>query len=83
MVDMEEITAWKTGWFIFNRLELDAILKQLSRWYTIDFVLTDGIGQKQFSGIVSRSNNLSEVLKIMEGTGVKFTLKGSKIEVSR
>lgn len=83
MVDMEEITAWKTGWFIFNRLELDAILKQLSRWYTIDFELTDGIGQKQFSGIVSRSNNLSEVLKIMEGTGVKFTLKGSKIEVSR
>jgi ferric-dicitrate binding protein FerR (iron transport regulator) len=83
MVDMEEITAWKTGWFIFNRLELYAILKQLSRWYTIDFVLTDGIGQKQFSGIVSRSNNLSEVLKIMEGTGVKFTLKGSKIEVSR
>lgn len=82
-IDIEEITAWKTGWFIFDRLELEAILKQLSRWYNIDFKLIDEIGQKQFSGIVSRSNNLSEVLKIMEGTGVKFTLKGSKIEVSR
>jgi hypothetical protein len=82
-VDMEAITAWKTGWFIFDRLELEVILRQMSRWYDIDFELKDDIGQKQFSGIVSRSNPISEVLKIMEGTGVKFTLMGSKIEVSR
>lgn len=81
-VDIEEITAWKAGWFIFNRLELEAILRQLSRWYQIDFVIKEDLGKKQFSGIVSRSNPISEVLKIMEGTGIKFTLKGTKIEVS-
>lgn len=82
-VDLEAIIAWKNGWFIFDRLELEEILGQISRWYDIDFELKDDIGQKQFSGIVSRSKPISEVLKIMEGAGVKFTLKSSKIEVSR
>lgn len=81
--DIEEIVAWKEGWFLFNRLELQAILRQLSRWYNIDFDIAGTIGSKQFSGIVSKSNNISEVLKIMENTGVTFTLKDQKIYVSQ
>ena len=81
--DIEEIIAWKEGWFLFNRLELQAILRQLSRWYNIDFEITGTIGNKQFSGIVSKSNNISEVLKIMENTGVTFTLRDQKIYVSQ
>lgn len=81
--DIEEIIAWKEGWFIFNRLELQAILRQLSRWYNIDFDIAGTIGSKQFSGIVSKSNNISEVLKIMENTGVTFTLRDQKIYVSQ
>lgn len=81
--DIEEIVAWKEGWFLFNRLELQAILRQLSRWYNIDFDIAGTIGNKQFSGIVSKSNNISEVLKIMENTGVTFTLKDQKIYVSQ
>lgn len=81
--DIEEIVAWKEGWFLFNRLELQAILRQLSRWYNIDFDIAGTIGSKQFSGIVSKSNNISEVLKIMENTGVTFTLRDQKIYVSQ
>ena len=81
--DIEEIIAWKEGWFLFNRLELQAIVRQLSRWYNIDFEIKGSIGSKQFSGIVSKSNNISEVLKIMENTGVTFTLRDQKIYVSQ
>lgn len=81
--DIEETVAWKEGWFLFNRLELQAIVRQLSRWYNIDFAITGSIGNKQFSGIVSKSNNISEVLKIMENTGVTFTLRNQKIYVSQ
>jgi hypothetical protein len=81
--DIEETVAWKEGWFLFNRLELQAIVRQLSRWYNIDFDITGTIGNKQFSGIVSKSNNISEVLKIMENTGVTFTLRDQKIYVSQ
>ncbi len=81
--DIEEIIAWKEGWFLLNRLELQAIVRQLSRWYNIDFEITGSIGSKQFSGIVSKSNNISEVLKIMENTGVTFTLRDQKIYVSQ
>ena len=81
--DIEETVAWKEGWFLFNRLELQAIVRQLSRWYNIDFDITETIGNKQFSGIVSKSNNISEVLKIMENTGVTFTLRNQKIYVSQ
>jgi ferric-dicitrate binding protein FerR (iron transport regulator) len=81
--DIEETVAWKEGWFLFNRLELQAIVRQLSRWYNIDFEITGTIGNKQFSGIVSKSTNISEVLKIMENTGVTFTLRDQKIYVSQ
>lgn len=81
--DIEETIAWKEGWFLFNRMELQSIVRQLSRWYNIDFVITGTLGNKQFSGIVSKSNNISEVLKIMENTGVTFTLKNQKIYVSQ
>jgi len=81
--DIEEIIAWKEGWFLFNRLELQAIVRQLSRWYNIDFEITGTIGNKQFSGIVSKSNNISEVIKIMENTRVTFTLRDQKIYVSQ
>ena len=51
--------------------------------HNIDFEITGTIGNKQFSGIVSKSNNISEVLKIMENTGVTFTLRDQKIYVSQ
>ena len=40
-VDIEEITAWKNGYFIFNDESLESIMKKVSRWYNVEVVYED------------------------------------------
>ena len=80
-VDMEEVMAWKNGWFNFNSLQVPDIMRQLEKWYDMDVLYEGKISQKHFSGIVSRDNNISEVLKIMEQAGIKFKIEGKKVMV--
>jgi len=80
-IDTDEIMAWKEGWFNFNRTDITGIMRQLSRWYVVDVSYEGVPTKKYFSGIVSRDNNISEVLKMMEGAGVHFKIDGRKITV--
>ena len=80
-IDVSEVIAWKNGQFIFNSVNIESIMRQISRWYEIEVVYNESFNQETFSGIVSRKSNLSEVLKIMEEGGVKFRIEGKKIYV--
>lgn len=80
-VDIEEVMAWKNGWFNFNSLQVADIMRQLEKWYDMDVLYEGKLSQKHFSGIVSRDNNISEVLKIMEQAGIKFKIEGKKVTV--
>jgi len=80
-VDTDEVIAWKTGWFNFDRTDISSIMRQVSRWYDVDVEFQGQPGKKTFSGIVSRDNKISEVLKIMEKAGVIFRIEGKKITV--
>jgi len=77
--DLEEVMAWKRGEFVFNRLDMAAILRQVSRWYDFEVVETGQPVHRAFSGIVSRSSNLSEVMKIFEQAGIRFRIDGKKM----
>jgi transmembrane sensor len=80
-VDIDEIIAWKNGVFIFNSANIEQIMKQISRWYDVDVVFAGETSTETFSGIVSRKNNVSEVLKIMEQAGIKFSVTEEVITV--
>jgi transmembrane sensor len=82
-VDVEEIMAWKNGQFIFGEKEsIEAIMKQLARWYDID-VAYNGKVTQYFWGSMSRSSDGIAVLKMLEETGaVKFEVTGRKVIVS-
>ena len=82
-VDIDEATAWKNGYFMFDNESLESILRKVARWYDVDVVSTDAqINQKRFSGTISRYSNVSQVLKKLELTeSVKFKIEGRKIIV--
>lgn len=80
-VDIDEVMAWKNNWFNFNSLTVPEIMQQIGRWYNVSVTYQGKPVNKHFSGIVSRSNNVSEVLKIMEQAGIKFTIEGKNITV--
>lgn len=86
-VDVNEAIAWKDGYFRFYEVDLETFMNTIARWYDIDVVYEGGIAQYQdlaFGGAVSRSKNLSEVLKILAQTGkVSYRIEGKKVTISK
>lgn len=82
-IDTEEIMAWKNGLFVFKSTDLRSIMRQIARWYDIDIEYKDNVGM-QFTGQITRNNNVSKVLEMLELTEeVKFRVAGKKVIVAR
>ena len=82
-VDLKEVMAWKDGYFRFNGTSLATIMNQLGRWY--DFTTTyndETLKELDFGGIISRKDNIREMLDLMALTGaVHFEVKGRNVIV--
>lgn len=71
-VDTDVYTAWKDNYFVFESMEIHAILRQLSRWYDVQVDYTD-IPNETLSARVRRDKNISSVLTaISKTTGLDF-----------
>lgn len=80
-VDPETVVAWKEGRFEFNG-NIREIMRQISRWYDLDVKYEGDVERKSFAGTISRKNNVSEVLKMLELTGgIQFRIEDRKITV--
>jgi ferric-dicitrate binding protein FerR (iron transport regulator) len=79
--DTEEAVAWKNGLFRFNEATLEDIMRQLSRWYDVEVVYVNGPPKDLFRGEIYRNVNVSQVLKVLEASGIHFTVEGKKILV--
>ena len=74
----DDVIAWKNGFFAFRHSDLNEILKQLSRWYDIDVDYKGNNKKQEFTGKIDRSLGLSDVLKILDRTGVRFKIEEGK-----
>lgn len=80
-VNVDEVVAWKNGMFDFNGADIGTVIRQLTRWYEVDVVYDQTIDDL-FYAKISRSTNLSEVLRLLELTGkVHFEINGRRIIV--
>lgn len=80
-VDTEEAIAWKNGLFYFDNVDIQAIMRQLARWYKVQVVFKGKIPARRFAGQVSRGAKLSQVLKILELSKIHFTIEGDVVTV--
>lgn len=69
IVDPEEAVSWKNGLFMFDDEDIHSIMRKISRWYGVDVIYQDNDINEKFGGTVSRFENVSQVLKILEVTG--------------
>ncbi|MBK8088917.1 MAG: DUF4974 domain-containing protein [Chitinophagaceae bacterium] len=80
-VDIEEAIAWKNGRFMFNGADVEAIMRQVARWYDVDIVYEQKINEP-ITGGLGRSENVQQLLNVLEATGkVKFQVNGKQIVV--
>lgn len=81
--DVQQVIAWKTGFFEFDNAPLTDIMRQLSRWYDIDVSYNNqAIDSRLFGGRISRNLPLSDILHMLEANGPKFLLTGRKLIVT-
>ncbi len=80
--DIEQVMAWKNGYFQFNDASTEEIMRQVQRWYDVSIEYEGNVKAETFSGYVPRSVNASELIKALEMTKtVKFIIGDKKIIV--
>lgn len=81
---LEESLAWKDGNFVFNDANIEKIMQDIARWYNIQVVYEGSVPAGKFSGNVSRTKNISQILRALESTKlVHFKIEGRKVYVSK
>lgn len=78
-VNVENVMAWKNGYFQFDKAGLHSVLKQVSRWYDVEVVYEGNNQERQFVGEIERDLSLSEMLRILEINKVSFAIEGKKL----
>ncbi|MCD2425687.1 FecR domain-containing protein [Niabella pedocola] len=81
-VDTGYEMAWKNNEFSFKYTDLKTVMRQLARWYDLDIAYADGAPvEKRFSGTLPMDAMASQVLNVLEKSGVHFRLEGKKLTV--
>ncbi|WP_316810745.1 FecR family protein [Pedobacter heparinus] len=81
-VHQEEAIAWKNGYFQFSGEDIGMIMRKIARWYNIEVVYHKDFVNQRFSGTISRFEEVSKVLRMLELTGsVHFKTEGRRIVV--
>lgn len=81
-VNVDDVVAWVNNDFVFENEELGSIMRKVARWYDIDVVCPTKMQDMQFTGNISRTKNIKQVLRIMDLTGtVHFKFEGRRITV--
>src|SRR5258708_4369949 len=72
--DMDEAVSWKNGITSFKDANIQTIMRKVSRWYDVDVVYEGAVPERTFRGGISRTSNLSQLLKVLELSKIHFEL---------
>ncbi len=82
-IDADAIMAWKNQLFEFNHDDIQTVMRQVGRWYDVDIEYEGNIPEDRFEGKISRNVNVSQILRILELSGINFKIEGKKIIVRK
>ncbi|MEO6684271.1 MAG: FecR family protein [Ginsengibacter sp.] len=81
VIDAEASVAWKNGYFQFENLTINQIMRQISRWYDVDVIYEGKIPLGHYVGKPSRDLNLSEIIKLIKISGVEIVINNNTVIV--
>lgn len=81
-VDANSVIAWVSGYFYFDHTDLRSVMRQISRWYNVSVEYQGRIPPLYFDGEIQQSLRLSQVLELLNATGVHYTLDGKRLTIS-
>jgi hypothetical protein len=79
--DVDEAVAWKNGFFSFKNATIETVMRQVERWYDVDVIYNGIKPEGHYRGEVPMNVNASEMLKVLEVSGIHFKIVSKKIIV--
>jgi ferric-dicitrate binding protein FerR (iron transport regulator) len=81
--DVEQVVAWKNGFFQFSDAPITTVMRQVARWYNVEVAYQGNVQQEIFSGTIPRSAGITQLIKILELTKtVKVSIEGRKLMIA-
>lgn len=80
-VDVDDVMAWKKGYFRFRNEEFQVVARVLSRYYNVEIQCDQNAAITTISGSVSRDKGLTENLNQFQGI-IKYSMKGTAVKVT-
>jgi ferric-dicitrate binding protein FerR (iron transport regulator) len=80
--DLEQVMAWKNGFFQFNSSDIQTVMRQVERWYDIEVKFNGPVPNTQFNGKMDRGVTLLGFVRFLAGYGIKAKLEGRVLTIS-
>lgn len=81
-VDVFSYIAWKEGLLVLNQEDMSALVRQIERWYDVEFDAITWPSGLRLEGQVPRDIPLSGILDVLTlNTGKEFRIEGRRIMV--
>lgn len=84
-INPEEVIAWKNGEFMFNNENLESVMRKLARWYDLEIEVSPALSEVSIWGSVSRYDDFSKVLEIIQMTdqNIRFKVEGRRVKLMK
>lgn len=81
--DIDAVTAWRNGYFVFDDQEIETVLRDVARWYDVEiFIQKKSNLKKEIGGAFSRKRDVLELLEYLEKLKVlTFKKEGRRLNV--
>jgi len=81
--DLNQILAWKSGFFAFQNASVEEIMRQLSRWYDVDVTYRGNLdrgdrNQQRYTGRIDRNLDLQDLLDGLQFSQLHFKIDQNK-----
>lgn len=81
--DLQQVIAWKDGYFQFNHADLPSVLRELTRWYDVDVRYEGNVPRLDFGGAIGRDLSLAQVLKVLQqSSNARLRIEGRTLVVN-
>lgn len=80
-VDVQQVTAWKSGLFSFRSAEFSEVMRELARWYDLEVVYEGGVPKGRIRGEISKDLSLSQIMTGLGMSRIKYQIKDKEIRI--
>lgn len=79
--DLQQVVAWKNGYFNFDNADIKVVLRQLEKWYDIEVQYEGNIPPHPIYGKMQRDLLLSQVLDVLKKLGVRYKFENKRLTI--